>query len=243
MSWGALIVTQSGAQCLSLAASQPGLNAAGERAEIGYPLQLIIWQFNIKVILEAGEEFESLQAVDAELLKKIIVRRQFLPRDFEVGGGEGQDFIECLVCSFHCPVAILTAFIGRISLLHHSFHNTLFWRARDNAPYICFNDHFALLVPEHRIRPGPVTVVQFSDRESTFYCVAKVNGLLEAKIHFRREPADLSPDLGEQAGNLQTMANRAAKTFQFRKALVKMHGIVIATDRCEIGHALLRKRA
>ena len=47
------------------------------------------------------EELERLQAVDAQFLKKIVVGGQLFARDFEVGSGEAEDFVERLVGSFH----------------------------------------------------------------------------------------------------------------------------------------------
>jgi hypothetical protein len=49
------------------------LNLARERAEIRNPLQFIIRQFDPKMILQLGQQIESLQAVNPQRFKKIVV--------------------------------------------------------------------------------------------------------------------------------------------------------------------------
>src|SRR5579863_583198 len=60
------------------------LNFSRQRAKVGHALQFVIRQFDVKVVLEPGEEFESLQAVDAKRYEEILVGMQFLPRHFEM---------------------------------------------------------------------------------------------------------------------------------------------------------------
>jgi hypothetical protein len=48
------------------------------------------------VIFESREQFERLQAVNPELLVKIVLRPKVCAREFEMGGGEIQDLVSCL---------------------------------------------------------------------------------------------------------------------------------------------------
>src|SRR5437868_1903512 len=48
------------------------------------------------MLLQAGEQTERLQAVDAELFEEVIVWRQALPRDFKLRGCQLQNFIQSL---------------------------------------------------------------------------------------------------------------------------------------------------
>ena len=52
---------------------QSRLDSARECAEIGYALEFVVWQLNPKMMLDAGEQIERLQAVNAERLKEVIV--------------------------------------------------------------------------------------------------------------------------------------------------------------------------
>jgi len=69
-------------------ASEPRLDAFRQRLEVRDALHLVIRQFDIEVLLEARQQAECLQAVDAKLLKKIIIRRQSRPWHFELRGGQ-----------------------------------------------------------------------------------------------------------------------------------------------------------
>ncbi len=60
------------------AASEPRLNAVGQRAEIGYALHFVVGQLDAEVMFQAREQIERLQAVDLELFVKIVVRRKLL---------------------------------------------------------------------------------------------------------------------------------------------------------------------
>src|SRR5260370_22425307 len=48
-----------------------------------------------------------VQAINAELLKKVIVRRQLLPRNFELRGGEVQNFVYRLLFGWHWLLAFM----------------------------------------------------------------------------------------------------------------------------------------
>ncbi len=97
------------AQC-----SEPGLDACSESMKIADALNFVIRKFHAKVIFKAGEQFERLQAVDAELLIEIIARAKLGARKFEMSGGEVQDFVrglfDCVHACMHftgkkCPLA------------------------------------------------------------------------------------------------------------------------------------------
>ena len=69
--------------------------------EIRDTLHFVIRQFYVEVLLQASEQTERLQAVDAKFFEEVIIRRQALPRDFELRGGQFQNFIQvcCCVCT------------------------------------------------------------------------------------------------------------------------------------------------
>jgi hypothetical protein len=60
------------------------LDPFSEGAKIADSLQFIVGQLDLEMLLEACEQVESLQAVDAELLEKIIVSSKFFARDIEM---------------------------------------------------------------------------------------------------------------------------------------------------------------
>lgn len=78
---------------------------------------------------------------------------------------------------------------------------------------------------------------------SRLYCVAKIHGSLEAKIHFRCQPADFSADLSKQARNQQSMTDLAMKVLCLRKALIEMHGVIVPTDIPKHNRVLFNKCA
>src|SRR5260370_8878780 len=48
-----------------------------------------------------------MQAINDEFLKKVIVRRQLLPRNFELRGGEVQNFVYRLLFGWHWLLAFM----------------------------------------------------------------------------------------------------------------------------------------
>ena len=54
-------------------ALQAGLDTFRERAEVADALQFVIGQFDAEMIFQAGEQFQRLQAVDAQFLEEIVV--------------------------------------------------------------------------------------------------------------------------------------------------------------------------
>src|ERR1017187_8748157 len=53
------------------------------------------------MILQPGQKVESLQAVNAQCLEEIVVRRELFARHLEVGSCQGQDFVQGLVRGSH----------------------------------------------------------------------------------------------------------------------------------------------
>jgi len=45
------------------------LNAASQRSEIAHPLQLVVWQLDVKMMFQSRQQVEGLQAVNANVLK------------------------------------------------------------------------------------------------------------------------------------------------------------------------------
>ena len=91
-------------------------------------------------------------------------------------------------------------------------------------------DDLVLLILEDGFGFGSVAVVNFGNGEGTFYGVAKIYGLLEAKIHSGGQPADLPANFGGQTGDCKAMANSATKIFCVCEAIIEMHGIVVAAE-------------
>jgi hypothetical protein len=80
------------------------LNAGGEGAEVAYALDFVVGELDAEVIFEAAEEFEGLQAVDAELFEEVVVGREGVGWNLEMLGGEGQHLLGGLVDGAHGEV-------------------------------------------------------------------------------------------------------------------------------------------
>ena len=87
--------------------SQPSLDPAGERPEVGDPLQFVIGELNIEMMLKPGEQVERLQAVDPERLEEIVVRSELLARYFELGRREVEYLVQSFFAVCHCLILIL----------------------------------------------------------------------------------------------------------------------------------------
>jgi hypothetical protein len=72
------------------------LDAFGEGAEVAYALKLVVGELDVEMVFEAGEEVEGLEAVDAESFEKIVAGVKLSARDFEMIGGEGENFFGCV---------------------------------------------------------------------------------------------------------------------------------------------------
>lgn len=80
---------------------QSRLNSPSQRSEIRNTLQFVVGKFDPKVMLQFGEQIKRLKAVDAEGLEKIIVGRQFFPRNFEVGCRQIENFCQRFIGCRH----------------------------------------------------------------------------------------------------------------------------------------------
>src|SRR5271156_276575 len=80
---------------------EPGLNPLGESAEVGYALEFVVGELDLEMLFDAREEVECLEAVDAEFSEEIVVGGELVALDFEMFGGEVQDFIGGLVNGVH----------------------------------------------------------------------------------------------------------------------------------------------
>jgi hypothetical protein len=60
----------------------------GEPAGVADALQLVVGQLDREMLFEAGQEFEDLQAVDAERVEEIVVRPECRARDAKMCGGQ-----------------------------------------------------------------------------------------------------------------------------------------------------------
>lgn len=121
-------------------------------------------------------------------------------------------------------------FIRGISFDGYGFHEASLWEAWNDASQGCFYDDLVVLVLEDRLGFGSIAVVNLRDGKGTVYCLAEIYRPLETKIHSGGQPADLSADLGDEAGNQEPMTNAAAKVFDAGKAIIKMHRIVVFAE-------------
>jgi hypothetical protein len=77
------------------------LYTARKGAEIGDTLQFVIGKLYIEVVLQSREQVERLQAINRQSLEKIVVRREFFTRHFEVCCRQDKNFVERLILSSH----------------------------------------------------------------------------------------------------------------------------------------------
>jgi hypothetical protein len=77
------------------------LDALGEGFEVADTLNFVVGKFDAEMIFETREHFESLEAVDAEFLVKIVVGHEGARRDFELLGGEFEDLLRGLFDGAH----------------------------------------------------------------------------------------------------------------------------------------------
>jgi hypothetical protein len=80
---------------------EPGLNAGRKRAEIVHALHFVVGQLDAEMLLDAGEHFEGLQAIDSEFLEKVIVWRERFPRHLKLRGREVEYLVGRLVEGWH----------------------------------------------------------------------------------------------------------------------------------------------
>ena len=52
------------------------MDALGESAEVADALKFVVGQLDMEMLLDARQQIERLQAVDAELLEEIVVRTE-----------------------------------------------------------------------------------------------------------------------------------------------------------------------
>jgi hypothetical protein len=77
------------------------LDPLGERAEVRYALKFVVGELDPEMLLDAGEQVESLKAVDAEFFEEIVIGGKLLALNFEMFGGEAQDFVGGVVNGVH----------------------------------------------------------------------------------------------------------------------------------------------
>jgi len=82
---------------------QPCLNSLRQCAEIANPLQFVVGQLHMEVLLQACKQTQSLKAIDPKLLEKIVIRREALARDLELRRGKVKDFVGGLLLASHIP--------------------------------------------------------------------------------------------------------------------------------------------
>src|SRR5258707_11726217 len=81
------------------------LNPSRQRPEIRYPLQLILRQLDPKMMFEPRQQIKRLKTIDAERLKKIIVRREFFSGHLKMRRSQTQNLVESIVGSRHTTLA------------------------------------------------------------------------------------------------------------------------------------------
>jgi hypothetical protein len=77
------------------------LDPLGEGAKVGYALEFVVGELDLKVLFDAGEKIESLKAVDPELFEEIVVGGELVARNFEMFGGQTQNFVGSFVYGVH----------------------------------------------------------------------------------------------------------------------------------------------
>src|SRR5215469_3107838 len=77
-------------------ASQPRLNSRRQGPEIRHPLQFVVRQLHVKMILQSSQQIERLQAVNTQGLEEVVIRRELLARHLEVPRRQAQNFIQRL---------------------------------------------------------------------------------------------------------------------------------------------------
>jgi hypothetical protein len=129
-------------------------------------------------------------------------------------------------------------FVCGIAFGGHLLHDALFCWTGDGSGQVRFDYDFVLLIFEENLGLLAIAVINLGDGEATFDGVAEIDGLPETKIHGGCEPAELTADFGEQAGNQEPVADWATKFLRLGETLVKMDGVIIAADFRE-GHRVL----
>jgi hypothetical protein len=72
-----------------------------ESAEIAHALEFVVGQLDVKMLLEAREQIERLETIDAELLEEIVAGAKLLARHLEVLGSQLQNLIRCFFDGVH----------------------------------------------------------------------------------------------------------------------------------------------
>ena len=67
------------------------MDAFSERPKVGNALKLVIGQFDPKMLLDTRQQVQSLQAIDAKRLEKIVVGMQRFAWHLEMLRGEFKD--------------------------------------------------------------------------------------------------------------------------------------------------------
>ena len=55
------------------ALSEPRLDAAGQRVKVGHALHLVVGQLDAKMVFQAREQIQRLQAIDLQLFVEVVV--------------------------------------------------------------------------------------------------------------------------------------------------------------------------
>lgn len=72
-----------------------------QRAEIAHPLKFVVGQLDVEMLFQSCEQIESLEAVDAQRLEKIIPGIEVFARHVEMRGRQLEDFVRRLIESVH----------------------------------------------------------------------------------------------------------------------------------------------
>src|SRR5882757_7783257 len=111
----------------------------------------VIGKFYAKVIFQAREQLQSLQAVDSQFFEEVIIGLKVGTRNFEVRGGKSQNFIGCLFKIFHQ--------FGSNNILQE---NSVCVRLRQVRMRACVFDEFAQALHNGWQREEPAKSVNFA---------------------------------------------------------------------------------
>src|SRR5580704_18368241 len=94
------------------ALSQPCLDSARQGAKVRYALQLVVRQLHVKMVLESGQQIQSLQAVNSQRFKEVVIAGELLSRNLEVSRGEVKNFIKGLISGSHKNILRVHSCVG-----------------------------------------------------------------------------------------------------------------------------------
>src|SRR5256885_17123285 len=82
-------------------ALQARLDAGGEGAKVADALDFVVGKLDAKVVFEAAQKLEGLEAIDAQLAEEVVIGRKGAGGDIEMLGREFDDLLGGLLDGAH----------------------------------------------------------------------------------------------------------------------------------------------